>query len=74
MGKRKPKPYTFEEPYKETRTVKDLTFTGKESDKWVKIHMDYEDWEVCLEQWKDMGKPSPGDKILFRISPTEIKP
>jgi hypothetical protein len=71
MGKREP--YTFESPYTETRTVKDLSFSKPKNKTWVKIIMDHESWEVCFDQWKDLGKPSPGDELFFRISPKEIK-
>ena len=73
MGKRKI--YTLEEPYDEVRTIKNITFS-KDLDKkvFVKISMDCsESWEICHDQWKDLGKPSVGDKLLIRISPEAIK-
>ena len=64
--------YTEQNPYKETRKVKNIRFSeGKNSDD-VYVYMDFdcgESWYLCLEQYKKMGKPVYGDQIKIRMFP-----
>lgn len=73
LRKEKPEittPFTWEAPYKETRTVKTLSFyDDSDKDEWVKLIFDCkESWVICLNQYKRLGKPTPGDKIVIRLS------
>ena len=72
MGRRRT--YTHENPYEEIRTIERLDFTTSKGEVSVNIVMDFESWKICHNQWKDMGKPSVGDKLRFKISPQVIEP
>lgn len=54
-------PYTWDTPYKETRTVKTVHLNeDDDGDGWAHLRFDCkEDWTVCLNQYKRLGSPAP---------------
>ena len=67
-------PYTWDDPYMETRTVETPYFYKSDGKDRVQLNFDCrESWDICLNQWKRLGMPLPGDQITIRLCKESAK-